>query len=424
MTITVGRAVINNAASNVQQQGDLLAFDITIDNRTTAGQVSSGFAIRQQLLGMLNNDDEQVFPVTSSDDPTWDGYYRVSSVNVEPFPVFLSSGAMRASFSLQRVAGGYANPVIETYVVSSVTTNSHGVTAPTYGLLASYPSAFTGVDVDVTGLDENNTTFLTVSAASEDGTVTRSLDNFYAVTTERVGYSLSYVPPADYYGPGACQIIQSSVSDFALVGKQASALTAGNWTISNGLIRISPTGNTNEINVEGWDSPAWRGRIVRAGRISAGSFTASTTFQINGGSVPVILRNSPETVVIRVSNGYSQPYFTFTLFRGATVVLVHVEGDDDVIGLGLSPTAAGTNVTGGVRTTATDANGNRFVLLRRGAVTTSTTHTAVVPSVGTRSSTYSIGWNIGATASLPYSEAAHLQQLVIPPQWQQRVSER
>lgn len=97
MTITIGRAVINDAASNVQQQGDLLSFDISITNRTTSGNPAIGQAIRQQLLGMMNNEDEDVFPLLSTDDPIWDGYYRVQSITVEPFPVFLASGAMRAS---------------------------------------------------------------------------------------------------------------------------------------------------------------------------------------------------------------------------------------------------------------------------------------------------------------------------------------
>lgn len=421
MTITVGRAVIVDPASNVQQQGDLLSFDITITNRSTGGLVSNGQAIRQQLLGMMNNEDEDVFPVLSTDDPIWDGYYRVQSISVEPFPVFLASGAMRASFSLQRVAGGYANPAIETYVVSRVATNAHGVTAPTYRLAISHPRGAASIELDRTGLP--NATLLRQPIG-----LSGQINNYYDFTGNNFeGYSIAYSDPSTYY-TNDCRIEYTGSG--ITVGRQFPPVAINEtWRMSNGFVWVLPTGNANEVDIGVWDSVSGEVETyaVRAGTISGGLFTASSTFSIEGESVaPIVLRNSPECCSIRVTNGVGEPSFTFTVWRGSMIVMVTVDTPTaQNVALGIAPTAAGTNITGGIRTTANNAFGNRFVILNRAAVTTSTTHTAAAATTATTRSVFGLAVQLNGSAAVePWLNANLLDQLCAPPQWQQRVSER
>jgi hypothetical protein len=420
MTVTIGRAVLDDAVSNVQQQGDLLSFDVTITNATTGGLVSSGQAVRQQLLGMMNNEDEDVFPVLSTDDPSWDGYYRVQSINVEPFPVFLSSGAMRASFALQRVGGGYANPAIENYVVSRVATNAHGITSPTYALAISHPRGPASIQLDRTGLPD--ATFLRQPIG-----IWGEINNYYDTGSNFEGYSIAYSDPSEYY-TNDCRIQYSGGG--VTVGRQFPPIAINEtWSMSNGFIWALPSGADNEIDVGVWDPVAMSVETfaVRAGTISAGSFTASTTHSIVGASVaPIVLRNSPETISLRVTNGVGEPTFTFTMWRGSMILQVTVDTPTAAnVALGIAPTAAGTNITGGVRTTSNNGSGNRFVILNRAAVTTSTTHTAAAATTATTRSVFGIAVQRGgSSATNPWQDSDLLQQLCAPPQWQQRVSER
>lgn len=321
---------------------------------------------------------------------------------------------------MQRIVGGYANPAIETYVVSRVATNAHGVTSPTYAIAISHPRGPASIELDRTGLP--GATLLRQPLG-----ISGQINNYYDTGSNFEGYAIAYSDPSTYY-TNDCRL--SYTGGGIVVGRQFPPVAINEyWGLSNGLVWVTPTGNANEIDIGVWDSVTEEIELiaVRAGTISGGSFTASSTYAIQGENVaPIVLRNSPESCSIRLTNGVGEPSFTFTLWRGSTIVMVTVDTPSAAnIAIGRAPTAAGTNITGGVRTTSNDAFGNRLVILNRSAVTTSTTHTAAAPTTATTRSVFGLAVQLnGSSAAEPWLDSNLLDQLCAPPQWQQRVSER
>lgn len=417
VTLRIGRALMTDTdVSAMSHDGDLLSLSFNIMPSTLA----EAKVRRQQILGLIDNDDEPVVPVTWDQDAEINGYYRPLSATVEPTEAYLTNRLMRANVALSRVANGYANPFVETYVVQRIATNSHGVTTSATALVAAVLSDAELIDFKTDGISSVEGDAV-IAVADLDGNNTDSVKAFYGDDAQ--GYSLAYIDPSSYYSVGDCAIYDGT-TDLPVMGRQVSQLTSDNWVMSNGHIQISPSGTDNQLTFKQYDNP-WRTKTLRAGRIVSGSFTTYAAWGITGGSTPVILRNSPETVSIRVANGLSQPDFTFTLHRGSATLFITVDTpDSDTVAIGLEPNETGTAVTGGART-GNDVNGNRFGIFNRAAVTVSTTHCAVARSSAATQSVFGVGFIFGgALADPPWSPTAHLETLCSPPQWQQRIVAR
>lgn len=419
MSLRIGRFFSTTTdPSSIIQDGDLLSISFDIRPATLA----QANAERQQILGIVDNEDEPVIPVTWDQDATIDGYYRPLSASVEPTEAFLLNRLMRASVSLERVKNGYANPAIETYVVSRTATNSHSIVSPSYRIAISHPRGSASIQLDRTTLP--NATLLR-RHVGEYG----EIDNYYDFTGgDFAGFSVAYSAPSEYY-TNDCRIRDANG---VITGSQMARLGAGGtWTISNGFVSASSTANDNELSVGGWDTgiSAYDPYLVRSGTISGSAFSASGSHSITGAGVaPVILKNSPELVSVRVFNGIGEPSFTFTLWRGSLVLIVTVDSPQapafsTALGLGLS--IAATNITGGARTTANNANGNRLAIFNRAAVTTSTTSFGVAATTPATRSVFGVAvQRDGSTAISPWTDSHLLQQFCAPPQWQQRVAAR
>lgn len=411
-TLTIGRFSMSDGPSAIRHDGDFLELELQIDAATTSTPAEAKVK-RQQLLGMVDNPDEGAFPLTFSDDSDLDGFYSVLSVQCEPFEMFLNNGTMAVSVSLRRVANGYQNPTIETTVVSRLATNSHSVLSTTdYAVAGAYvPAGYTD-SLDFTGLTGTLTQAITLADAS-------SAEVVLLADSNTSGYWSLFGDPAEHYSQPACTLEYKLGSTwYQAVGRQL--LNGVPWRINNGIIRIGDDGGSGLL-VEVADSGAWAGST----RINGQEGNTPFSYVLGANAGPFVLRNGPDMCIVKVQGTYGV-YNTFTVWRGGTIAMVQTNGTTVASkpGLKFASTTACTAVTGGIRATSNDANGNRLVILCRAAVTTDLTNGYVTPTVSTFSSVMSVGYNLGATGSGLFSEAGQLGQLCAPPQFRQRIAAR
>jgi len=321
---------------------------------------------------------------------------------------------MRCSVGLVRVANGYQNPTIETTVVSQLATNSHSVLSTTdYAVAGAYiPAGYTD-SLDFTGLPGTLAQSASVQASAA------TTDIVLLADTNTSGYWSLFGDPAEHYAQPACTIeYQIGATWYELVGRQAPNNVP--WRINNGFIRIGDDGGTGFL-VECADSGVWAGST----RVNGYEGNATAPYILGTNAGPFIMRNSPETCIVKVQSQYGI-YNTFTIWRGGTIVMVQSNGTTVAPkpGLRFASVTACTAVTGGIRATSNDASGNRLVILGRAAVTNDVVNGYTYPSTSTYASVMSVGYNLGATGSGLYSEAGQLGQLCTPPQYRQRIAAR
>lgn len=408
MTTTIGRASFSYGPSSVSWSGDTVSLDIPIRPPTTIEQAK---VIRQQLLGMMNNPDESAFPVTSTEDSDLDGFYTVRGVNVEPVDSFLRNGVMFCSVGLVRVANGYQNPTIETTVVSQLATNSHSVASTT-----DWALALVWRDDEEGKVDAGSIFGSTSAGYTHTSIDTTDVWLYGWDAANKSGYWSRLANPATHYSPPRCKIEYKVGSTwYDAVGRQIPEGVP--WRISNGFIRIGHDSAfpTSSVFVEMADTGAWVGRYL-------------TVFLMTELAGPFVIRNSPESVTVRVQgvSNLAATYADFTVWQGGVIAQLAMSNSSAATiawSVALTSTEAGTNVTGGIRTTSNDANGNRITLLCRQAVTTNTGVTSITVSPSIASAVFGIGFSAGAGSGW-YAAASMLEALCAPPQWRQRIAAR
>lgn len=350
MTTTIGRVSLTSAPYNQSHSGDRLSFSIDI----TGYSLTVAKVLRQQLLGLADNADEPVIPLTWSDESDLDGFYRVLGVSVDPTIVHLRDGTMRCQIDLERVGGGYARPAFEVPYAVGTLTNPHGLTGGRHlGIPATTAdwSALTGITTRSTSTG-NVYWLYTKSGTSGE------LDP---------GVLSYFVAPASYY-VGAC-VVEQSVGGtwYPVIGDQVS-LQLDLWRISNGIIRLTPQATSPRSYLfERWNGSAWvtissleRGAYVSLAyadqqAASADPSTAST------GAVPYITKNGPDSVavVIPQKGGASE---SISIHRGneyARFYMSEIDLGSSALWMGSASVIAMSDVTYGGYSTAS-INGYRL----------------------------------------------------------------
>jgi hypothetical protein len=385
MTTTIGRCSLASAPYDQSHSGDRLSFSIDIVGLALA----EAKVRRQQLLGLVNNADEEVVPFTSSDDSDLDGFYRVSSVQVDPTIVYLRDGTMRCQISMERVGGGYAKPTFEIGIVAAPryrvgvgTLNPSGavnwlVSGMTYGVGESGGYGFAGT---VAPMYDATRDLVTAT-----GTIVK-IDAFSTLATSgSSGLLACYAAPADAYAGAA--LIEQSVGGtwYPVVGRQIPRSLGRGWRISNGLVRLSLSQSTlGSLLIEVWGGSAWESSPLLnrrdTGDANAGYYglidpnSGSDTTAVD----PVIIRNSVDTVTVRIPQAASM-YETYSISRGQPFASLDsgpmvpgLSGSNYCTGVMLTSGAAVTSITtttlegaGGTVWgfyTATDGNGNKLLV--------------------------------------------------------------
>lgn len=225
-------------------------------------------------------------------------------------------------------------------------------------------------------------------ATVPSGTVTRQ--SAEGAVTVYTGIPSAVFPrwtcPVDGYMAGSARVILDGI-------RRAGLDTAGSsaWEVSNGLVQV--TGGTDaSFTVAAWGGSAW---VSAKGYVPTVNGTALT-------GVPefTVIRNDPEQVIARLSwpvSGAGRVTVDLSLRRGARAV-AGVFKRQAAATLGITRTAAeaATAVTGGVKATAVDADGNSFVL-GSSKTTTTTTTTASIAKASTLQLDFFTGHEIGSS---------------------------
>lgn len=378
MSFTIGRASLPVDPSSARWSGDQLTITGWI-SPTTANDTNHAYALRQQLLGLVNNPDEQVFPCTFSVDPNWDGYYYVNSVNVDGDPGLMEiQGRMPYSITLTRLAAGYSRPMIETVYTLAVRSNALGV-APAVTVNSSFPSS--------SGVYASETTLAVVGTATcEDGTCSVA-----ATTCPVIASGQTFVAPGDYYKTSARIEIKYGSTWYPMMGQQIPNGIGLNWRISNGFTRLYPTqvSGNGRFTVERYKSGVWAGRefCIQTGAASPYYATADPA------GTPLtakVITNTPAIATIRCS--YSYGVYDFTIRQGDSFAEVSLNwpGSSGSWGVACSAVVASTAFTGGLRATANDANGLRYLLSCAQATTTDLVNGRFVVTAAVSQATFQV----------------------------------
>jgi hypothetical protein len=438
MTFQVGRVTLPNCPVSLVQDGDRLEFRFHLV-ASSGDQLDS---LRHQLAGLVDDIDDPVVPVAWSDDPTVDGFYRVSSVSLPGDSLMLSNNLiMNGSLSLERIPG-FASPVIEIDASAVVRTNACGATSsePAAAAAAFHSSAST-----FDSLTSGGTLGVTRTGSDGDVTVVGQLAPFTRVTNAFPSIASRY--------SGACKLeVKYDATWYTAVGQQVPASAAGNWRISNSLVRFtyaSYTGTSATVGglqVEVYDGGAWRDTVtMKFGTWAGGVFTDAAWVGGDGigsstnaaGAVvacPVrVVRNSPETVTLGfykantgtqfVSLDMGAMFCTLTSRAiGAVEPMLRPVGTETAAGVG---TGAIWSSDPARQRSSNDTNGNRYWIGYTQASTATTQNGGVRHganiSTGT-AVTFGIGVVLdGSSAASGNSGLDLAEQYVGQAAWRQRV---
>ena len=355
--------------------------------------------LRDQLRGHANNPDEPFIPVTWTLDSSIDGYYTVNSISVEPTQASYKNFTFPWSATLTRLPGGYAQPSLELISVGALRTNTSGIVATnTYdattwaftagGVVPGFtgPSAYTGIE------NRNN----------ED--VAGSTVQFFASGTSPAASLLGpfLIAPSKSYTAG-CRFQQSRDSGEkwrTIQGQQVRKETTY-WRISNGLVRVSNVTNTNtgDFGFQAWNGSSWSTTKTLQASVNGFSSLGSSY-----GTADIrILRNSPLEVIIRVTYNFptgSGFAVDISMRRGFPwVSLVISAGPYANNGIQLQTVEAATAITGGIRATANDGSGHRYVMACPLAYTSDLANGRLSVAASTSVTPFMFGYEIGGSGS-------------------------
>lgn len=360
MSMVIGRCSINEDpyAESLQVSGRTVSFASDIN----AASVTELKAKMQQLQGLIFNRDEDVFPFTWSEDSSFDGFYRIRSLDMTEIAVSLTTGACPFSIEMERVEH-YANPLFE--IVTSIVerTNPWAMLVPLSAMAIPAVNEYAWNTINSTAL------------RSIEGAVNgiRVLEQFLPYSGTALQAAAVWYPTAAGFYSGACTVeIQygGSGSYYPVVGSRIPVTASTNWRISNGLFRVgdkdSAGTNAGSLKTEAYDGANWDEVSYKVGTGGGGVYPAGAAGPIQ------ILRNSPECVIVRrwIQSAANNDRIlqTIKLDRGMfwcdmTIQQGAVNGGARDWRVQHYVPDAGTAIAGGVVATANDANGNRYQLM-------------------------------------------------------------
>lgn len=388
--MTIGRCSITEDpdAGSLRQRGDVVSFSSVIN----ASSVDEMKARVQQLRGLMDNDDETVFPFTWSEDSSFDGFYTDFQVEVADYATMLTNGACPFSLTMRRV-GGFTAPQFECIATTGVATNAHGLpTSTPAGIVAlpytnlqeaSIPTSFAG--------GSSNSFLSGTTRTTADGLVR------YCAPTDQTPFRYMWATSPAYYYEGSARFEQSFGGTYYEMNGQQVRPVSSAWRISNGLMRVTISGTT--ISVAHYDGSTWD--TAKLWTIGGVAPTAPLLASVTSARV---IRNTPEEVIVRVvpkmEATASSTVVDISLRRGcrwAAFSLTSNYTTDWYINT--SPNEAGTALTGGFRATATDAAGNRYVVGGLAAQTNTLANGRLKLTTAAQTFNFVIGSEVGADGS-------------------------
>jgi hypothetical protein len=375
--------------------GDELGIEADLDASTVADQK----ALREQFRGYDLNEDELTVAVTSTQDPTVNGWYTAQSIEVADTVGTHFTGGIgsHATIDLLR-SPGFQSPLVELICGGSLLANSHSVaigsTIPTVG-------APVGAYCMTPGFE----TATTLTGA--DGAV----NVFYDATTPTTYavYPSWMVAAADAY-KGAARLevsYDSGVSWRTVVGREMPNLPTM-WRVSNSLVRVTATTTASklELSVEHHDGTQWE--TAKVWQVTGD--TSYTALAVAPAAVTP-MKNAPDEVRVQVAaGGTAHVTLDVRVRRGSRMVecyLVHPTLTTLGVRRGTDEAATALTTACGLRATNTDAGGNRYVVATPLALAGSSTTIGAIRVTST-AFPFALGAAIGGTVGTGFAETMGL----------------
>lgn len=397
MSMTLGRfsTTEDPEAGSLRQSGDRVEFESMIVGTSTADMQAKV----QQLRGLVDNPDESVFPFTWSEDSTFDGFYTDVEVDVEDTPAMYAAWNVPFTVRMRRVSG-YGRPRVEFMVTRTLRTNSHAVTAPESLAVVLANANDTDLETDWPndfGTPANGASFPASGVTSDLTAYT------FAWSASTKTYRTTRTPAQFYQGAASVEFSYGGTY-YATHGEQVPAEASTSWRVSNGLTRAYPVYNTGRgysaLEVETWDGSGWAGTTFAFidGAIGATSYRGLFGSGTGAGQTKYahcrVLRNDPAMVVIRMDYAFYSTTISLTYGQPWVVVSIIENVTTAAVKHGWRAIAAGTpasaTLTGGIKATASDSNGRKFL------VTSPSTVSASVPSVWATTAAKTSTWQLCA----------------------------
>lgn len=406
MTLTIGRVSLIDDPSDISYAGDRLV----LAGWFFGSSLAHAKVLRQQMLGLADNEDEPDVPVIWSADADIDGYYTVGSVNVTPvLGVSYERFGFQYAVQLERVQGGFAAPLCEVAAALALRTNGVGVTTSANGAVwvpstASFRAA-RYIDGQIAVMGSNAASL----RVSETGPVAGAFSDpgvtpgFLSVTSATL--------PADYYDGSA--LIEQSVGGvwYPVVGDQIGSVVGNMLRIGNGLVRA--TFHTDGvITSEIFDGTVWESSTSFS-LLNSGA-AAGTWFAEGGWK---ILRNDPAVCVVRTSAQFDTGGNNFPasvsiyIERGKMLFELFVDNmfydlaigtyTNETLQLRANTVTASTALTGGIRQTSNNAQGHRWIMMCPTVVTNDLTNGRITIAVQSAPliAQFGLGWERDGSAS-------------------------
>ena len=326
--------------------------EMTISGFLRATSVDNVKTLRSELLEQQG----RLVAVTYSLDDFIDGFYILGNVQIDTLGGSYKYGIFPYEVGLFRI-GGTARIELQSNVTGTVLVN-------TIGLLADEVTPFIAPSGGHLAFDWEASNVASFSRTSEDGSITVYTANGSAAFNVDATWGCA---PVDYY-TGSCDLFIGATP------RLRSGLDipddVNNWIMDNGLIRVGPEisgGSTGRIEVEVYTGTVWESLKDIAFDRNAGS-------KISNFDYFTVLRNDPESVIVRLiagSGAFARHQIDLQIRRGAPFVIgvwtttlaagtLKVMRDTAEASTAITPTGATGDA--GVRATANDADGNRFVI--------------------------------------------------------------
>lgn len=360
---------------------ETLSVDERDGNLRVRGQESSPtktpewvHAVHANLRGLRDT----IVPAVFTDKADLTGFYLVDAVSSELFD-FANGSTVTATWELALIpVGSTADVSFESLLPAvGLADTLPGLQTPTFWHAppVGTTSYFTGSTVP-TGV---------VQRVSADGVV--------KVFTGLPAVAPRWSAPAASFLSGSARV---TVDGIRRVGQRTPAGAV--WEIDNGLVRVRSAGG-GDVDVSAWSGTpgGWTSTGVWRFSVAGTDLTVVPEF--------TILRNDPEQVVVRLTYPGVPGLTTvdLSLRRGARFVtgVMRRHAAASSLGIHLVPSTIGTTaVTGGMRRTANDSDGNRWAAGSAQPLTTgATTNATAVTAASTGLFDFFLGHELGGSAA-------------------------
>ncbi len=397
MTITIGRAVLPDPSSFTSSGNVITLSGVMYSTDSSAADRAAEVQAREaQVLGMVNNPDEDVFPLVWTAEPKWDGFYRVLDASWD----YVSDGSTRMatanySITLEAVTDGHA-PLVEISSIGIVRTNAHSLPA-----LPPHPHPLVRRRDQPGWKISSGTSWTDAVRPTSDGYTLfqSSLSTSSIITHGHLGV------PATHYPASACIEVRGTDSVwYPWVGRHLPPdVAADDIRVTNGVVRFGFT-SSGTMRHELWDGSAWDSFDS-----SLSTVISAVSYNLDTPSTPSIVRNDLDAVVIRVEVRPTSAA-DYATVRGSAQVTITLQAGQLWTGLGVANLAsvnnltlrattstAATGITGGIRATSNAANGNRFVIATPTAFTTNLTIGSVITALS--SASFMVAQSLGGSSA-------------------------